>query len=131
MTYQRIDYSKMRKKITNNKYKTLNKTKQIQHTCEYSEGEKHSLCTHKNNCILKINRQINDEINFKQKELKNLKKSLRHGLKLMNENPDKKSNELKVGFYPAQLRLDIKLMENELRKLRKQEIKYLMELKQA
>lgn len=124
MTYQRIDYSKMRRKITNNKYETLNKTKQTQYTCEYSEGEKHSLCTHRNHCILNPGIfEFNNKINYKKTELKNLKKSLRNGLSLMKKYPNMKSHELKVDFYPSQMRLDIKLMENELKELRKEEMK--------
>lgn len=123
MNNKRINYKKIGKQIRNNKFNKIKQKKQLLNTCEYSEGEGHSLCTHPENCILDPKRkELNELIDYKKRQLKDLKNSLRNGLDLMKKYPDKKSYELKVGFYPNQMRDDIKLLENELRDLRREEM---------
>lgn len=118
-----VDYDNLLKKATQTKFNIIQTKKTNDYTCEYSEGDGCSLCTHPRWCILDNDRwEIEKEKTWLNRKINELEMLLGDWNRLTKKYPDKKPEELKNGDNPSRIRLKLSEVRQELRDLRKKEL---------
>ena len=111
-----IDYKKINKEISQQKWDRIHNKTVDEFTCYYSPGSGHDLCPHPNHCVLsKDFERIRGKIQRDKEELKLLEEIYEEAINLKKEFPDKDYDALFVGFNPKDNRIRRGMLKKSIR----------------
>lgn len=118
MSDNMIDYKKIHKEISQNKWDRIHNKNVNEFTCHYCPGVGHNLCPHPQHCILnKDFQRLHGKIQSLKKEEKQLKEIYEDALALKMECPEREYNEFYSDFTPKANRIKRSVLRRNIRKL--------------
>ena len=116
-----IDYDKINKEISQQKWDKIHDKNVDEFTCYYSPGSGHDLCPHPDHCILnKEFQRLHAQIQKDKHEKKKLEEIYKNVTELLNKYPKKKFNKFYVDFSPKQNRVKRMALKKNIGKNLKQ-----------
>lgn len=112
-----IDYKKINKEISQQKWDRIHNKTVDEFTCHYCPGVGHDLCTHPTHCILnKDFQKLHGEIESDKAQEKLLKEIYEDALELKRENPEREYNDFYLNFTPKSNRIKRSVLRRSIRK---------------
>ena len=106
MVCSMIDYKKINKEISQQKWDRIHNKHVDEFTCYYCPGSSHDLCTHPDHCVLNEDFQyLKGKIRWERDYVNKLERIYDDAMELKKEFPDKDYSEFYVGFNPKENRV--------------------------
>lgn len=112
-----IDYKKINKEISQQKWDRIQNKTVDEFTCYYCPGVGHELCTHPQHCILdKEFQRLRGKIQSEKAAEKQLKEIYEDALELKRENPEREYDDFYLNFTPKSNRIKRSVLRRSIRK---------------